>query len=614
MRSGGDDAGPSAAASFWVASRCRPRHAALEWRSRQGQLGRRRHERRRRPARHRRWAQSPRGHGMRDARGDRVAAAGGLLLRAAAGTRTCGWRCAKRPPAIAAAPHPAPARRRDCRGDRARRTSPGSSSPPTGRTRSRSRWCCRSWTTARPRAGSRCAAPRSSSTAGSRRTSTSACGRWSGRRRRLELAARTIRTPSTSRSRCGATTRRDARRAPAAGTAGRAEIDRRRRAAGALPRGASVGRHAGRRRGGQARARRRLRVAARPLRDPSARAIARAERVRGRVPDARAGTSSTRAAAGGMRAGRPRRPARSSTCCCERASRSSTASSSTPALRRIDVARGPRVPGHGAPRGGRPDLAAVLVRAYRDAGGDPGSDALLAFFAAYRAQVRAKVALTRGSAARAGAAAAARGRPRHRAAARSASGCSWAARTPLVDRRRRRGGLRQDDARARRSRTSPASPHLNSDVVRKRRAGLAPTDRAPASRCTPRGEPRHVRRAGTPRRRGLRAPASSSTRRSGNRSDRDAFCERCADGRAVLVVECRAPEPTCCSRARARAQLQHERVSDAGPDVVRAQLRDPRAAGRGRCARPRAGARRPAGRRELVAAIADALDRRLVDQ
>src|SRR5215218_11049010 len=44
---------------------------------------------------------------------------------------------------------------------------------------------------------------------------------------------------------------------------------------------------------------------------------------------------------------------------------------------------------------GTDDLAAALVTAHRDAGGDPGDDALLSFFAAYRAWVRAKVACLR---------------------------------------------------------------------------------------------------------------------------------------------------------------------------------------------------------------------------
>ena len=42
-------------------------------------------------------------------------------------------------------------------------------------------------------------------------------------------------------------------------------------------------------------------------------------------------------------------------------------------------------------------LARALVTAYREAGGNPGDDALLAFFAAQRALIRAKVALMRAS-------------------------------------------------------------------------------------------------------------------------------------------------------------------------------------------------------------------------
>ena len=49
-----------------------------------------------------------------------------------------------------------------------------------------------------------------------------------------------------------------------------------------------------------------------------------------------------------------------------------------------------------AARGGE-RFGKVLVDAYRDAGGDPGPDALIDFYAAYRALVRAKVALLRGA-------------------------------------------------------------------------------------------------------------------------------------------------------------------------------------------------------------------------
>ena len=44
---------------------------------------------------------------------------------------------------------------------------------------------------------------------------------------------------------------------------------------------------------------------------------------------------------------------------------------------------------------GRADLATALVDEYRAAGGDDGGDALLGFYAAYRAWVRAKVACLR---------------------------------------------------------------------------------------------------------------------------------------------------------------------------------------------------------------------------
>jgi uncharacterized protein len=47
-----------------------------------------------------------------------------------------------------------------------------------------------------------------------------------------------------------------------------------------------------------------------------------------------------------------------------------------------------------AARGGE-RFGESLVRAYREAGGEPGNDQLIAFFAAYRALVRAKVALVR---------------------------------------------------------------------------------------------------------------------------------------------------------------------------------------------------------------------------
>ena len=80
----------------------------------------------------------------------------------------------------------------------------------------------------------------------------------------------------------------------------------------------------------------------------------------------------------------------------------------------------------------RPDLAAALVSGYRAAGGDPGSDALLAFLAAYRAQVRAKVALTRAQQLPPDAGPARHETAHAAALLRLADRLQWAARTPLV--------------------------------------------------------------------------------------------------------------------------------------------------------------------------------------
>jgi aminoglycoside phosphotransferase family enzyme len=66
-----------------------------------------------------------------------------------------------------------------------------------------------------------------------------------------------------------------------------------------------------------------------------------------------------------------------------------------PGLRRIDVGLDLAFLVMELHAAERQDLAAALVAGYRDEGGDPGDDRLLAFFAAYRARVRAKVALIR---------------------------------------------------------------------------------------------------------------------------------------------------------------------------------------------------------------------------
>jgi uncharacterized protein len=117
------------------------------------------------------------------------------------------------------------------------------------------------------------------------------------------------------------------------------------------------------------------------------------------------------------------------------------------------------------------------VRAYRDAGGDPGEDQLIAFYASYRALVRAKVALLR--AAQYPASSSKHGC--ESAAARDllalAERFAWLARLPLVIVLcgvPAAGKSHLAQALAEVSRL----PHLSSDVTRKRLAGIRPQQRA----------------------------------------------------------------------------------------------------------------------------------------
>jgi aminoglycoside phosphotransferase family enzyme/predicted kinase len=215
---------------------------------------------------------------------------------------------------------------------------------------------------------------------------------------------------------------------------------------------------------------------------------------------------------------------------------------------------------------GRGDLAVDLVAAYRAAGGDPGDDGLLAGFAAYRAEVRAKVALARSTQLDGGAAHAKRARAER--LLRLGTRLRWTAAAPLVV---VLAGLSASGKTTIAAVLAEVSgfAHVNSDVVRKRGAGLAPERRAPVelyadavSRDTYAALGRQAA-ADAPR--GVIVDATFR-----RRPDRDAFRAALGDAAPVLFVECRAPADVLLGRARARSGG----VSDAGVDVVRAQLRD----------------------------------------
>lgn len=211
-------------------------------------------------------------------------------------------------------------------------------------------------------------------------------------------------------------------------------------------------------------------------------------------------------------------------------------------------------------------LAAALVSAYREAGGDPGDDALVVFFAAQRALIRAKVALLRAGQVEGGDAA------RRRADAAS-----------LLDLGRRLGwrvrlgsavvvcGLAASGkstlagALAERA----GATLLSSDVVRKELLGLAATERAPASAYAPAMNQRTygtLGRRARERTDGGGHVVVDATFRFG--ADRQAFIE--ALGAVALWIECRAPAAVRARRAAARRE-RRDSVSDAGAAVAIAQ-------------------------------------------
>ena len=212
-------------------------------------------------------------------------------------------------------------------------------------------------------------------------------------------------------------------------------------------------------------------------------------------------------------------------------------------------------------------LADELVAGYRAAGGDGGDHRLLCGLAACRALVRAKVAALRRPA-----------RPgeldRLLALARR---LFWPARCPLtvvVCGPAATGKTALAGALARRS----GLPHLSSDLVRKARAGAAPTERLTPSGYTDAASfavyDELGRRAREQARAGHGSVVDATCRRA---SDRHAFDEAFGDvPGGFVVLRLAVPPAVANARARDRSADPH-RVSDAGPEqaALQAQRFDP---------------------------------------
>jgi uncharacterized protein len=206
---------------------------------------------------------------------------------------------------------------------------------------------------------------------------------------------------------------------------------------------------------------------------------------------------------------------------------------------------------------GVPQLARELLGAYRDAGGDPGDDALVAFHAATRAWVRAKVALLSPSDTMSG------------ELMRVGERLAWEARLPVV---LAICGMPASGKSTLAHAIGAASglPVVSSDATRKRLAGLSPTERAPDALYSDDASRRTYREMGLAAAAAVAscggAVVDATLRRH---ADRAALIEGLSGTEApVVAVECHAPAQVRMDRARCRQAAAGGSVSDAGPDVL----------------------------------------------
>lgn len=228
-----------------------------------------------------------------------------------------------------------------------------------------------------------------------------------------------------------------------------------------------------------------------------------------------------------------------------------------PAVRRLDVGGDLAFLTMDLEAHGRAWVARALVSAYRQAGGDPGSEALRAFYGAHWSLVRAKVALIAGS-------------PGTDAQTHweLAESLCWRARRPLailICGPPASGKSVLADELSRRSQMEV----VRTDEVRKQRAGIAPAERA---------RPEHYRDSFTRavyeqvgREALMRMHAHQGVivdASCGSRAQRALLLRRLERvGSLRVVVRCDVPLEVARERA-ARRMSDPDRVSDAGPELI----------------------------------------------
>lgn len=221
---------------------------------------------------------------------------------------------------------------------------------------------------------------------------------------------------------------------------------------------------------------------------------------------------------------------------------------------------------------GRPDAATELLTAYRAAGGDAGDDRLVAFHAVYRAHVRAKVSLLRAVQEEDDGEPDAAAHERRRAATllSVAERFAWRLRLPPVLVVCGPSASGKSVLAAEIGRRAGLEP-ISSDLVRKRLAGVAPTERAGQEVY---GEAMNAR---TYEALGRAAAAAAATGGAlvdatfRRRADRDAFARGLASAAAPSFAELTAAPEVL--RARAQRRLADaERISDGTPELAEQQL------------------------------------------
>jgi aminoglycoside phosphotransferase family enzyme/predicted kinase len=241
-----------------------------------------------------------------------------------------------------------------------------------------------------------------------------------------------------------------------------------------------------------------------------------------------------------------------------------------PKLRQMDVAQDLAFLAMDLEAHGRRRAARELISAYRHAGGSPASEPLRNFYCAYWALVRAKVAMI--------AAGTRHGRARHRERARAsrswrlAQRLCWRARQPVAIVVCGSAGIGKSTLAAELAHRSRL-PVVSSDAIRKRHAGLAPTERARPEHYTSqfthtvydllsREALARLERTG-----GVIVDATCHTRSERARL----FHLLNRSGVTFLVVLCRVTIQTALARSSARMR-NADRTSDATPEIAATQF------------------------------------------